>query len=75
MPDIVIRRILDSDTLHLPELRPLIGKAAPAGAIPDYPAAAGGGQRERAETSRGAWRSYFFFPWSWSCFSSLKSPA
>jgi hypothetical protein len=26
MPDIVIRRTLDSDTLHLPELRPLIGK-------------------------------------------------
>jgi hypothetical protein len=27
MPDIVIRRTLDSDTLHLPELAPLIGKA------------------------------------------------
>ena len=27
MPDIVIRRTLDSDTLHLPELKPLIGKA------------------------------------------------
>jgi hypothetical protein len=27
MPDIVIRRTLDSDTLHLPELKPLVGKA------------------------------------------------
>ena len=26
MPDILIHRKLDSDTLHLPELQPLIGK-------------------------------------------------
>lgn len=48
MAEIVIRRTLDSDTLHLPELAPLVGKAVEI-VVRERPAAA----------TEAAWAAFF----------------